>query len=348
MPLGQNVTKPTMVMDNVTNATAGEYHTAAITESAELWTWGFNELGQLGNGEATESGAPTMAMTGIESVSCGKAHTVAVGLDHVLWTWGWNDKGQLGNSNIEAIGYNAYVAEPTPIIHEVMMASAGADHTVFIGTNGSLWACGSNSSGQLGFGEIRVGPAEQLIVNCPDPLPLYLAYDAVHFPDHNQIQYTQAVYMLAANDIIYGMDDGLFHPDSSLTRAQACAIISRALFPNGVEIVPENFTTFSDVPETSWAWGVITICLTYGLVNGMGDGTFHPDETLTGTQLAKIVLCAIGYDAKESGLEGRDWADNVQNLFAEENLAEGLQDFDLSRAVSREEACQIVYNAFMR
>ena len=77
---------------------AGEYYTAAIKTDDTLWTWGYNEYGQLGNGKR---GAPERSPVKIgdkwKSVSLGKRHTVAIKTDNIVWSWGDNSKGQLGN-----------------------------------------------------------------------------------------------------------------------------------------------------------------------------------------------------------------------------------------------------------
>ena len=37
-------------MENIVSITAGSYHTLAIDEDGDLWSWGYNEYGQIGNG----------------------------------------------------------------------------------------------------------------------------------------------------------------------------------------------------------------------------------------------------------------------------------------------------------
>lgn len=52
---------------------------------------------------------------------------------------------------------------------------------------------------------------------------------------------------------------------------------------------------FSDVPSEHWAHRFISRAAAFGIVNGMGDGTFLPDEHITYQQAIKMIVCALGY-----------------------------------------------------
>lgn len=60
---------------------------------------------------------------------------------------------------------------------------------------------------------------------------------------------------------------------------------------------------FTDVPTDHWANVYISRAVAFGIVNGMGDGTFLPDESITYQQAIKMVVCALGYgvDAEHKG-----------------------------------------------
>jgi len=60
---------------------------------------------------------------------------------------------------------------------------------------------------------------------------------------------------------------------------------------------------FTDVPSDHWANVYIGRAVAFGIVNGMGDGTFAPDEYVTYQQAVKMVVCALGYgvDAERRG-----------------------------------------------
>ena len=60
-------------------------------------------------------------------------------------------------------------------------------------------------------------------------------------------------------------------------------------------------TTFSDVPESHWAYDTICGLTEKGIINGVGDGLYQPDGTLTRAQFIKLLTCALGtYDAQKT------------------------------------------------
>ena len=82
-------------------------------------------------------------------VAAGDAHTIAVRTDSTLWAWGDNTSGQLGDGND---GPSAGQLAPLQIGTGYRLTAAGASHTIAVKADGTLWAWGSNSRGQLGDG----------------------------------------------------------------------------------------------------------------------------------------------------------------------------------------------------
>jgi alpha-tubulin suppressor-like RCC1 family protein len=83
----------------------GHYaHIAAIKTDGTLWTWGYNNQGQLGlgtGGTGTDESSPVQVglLDGWSSVSVGYSHTAAITVSGTLWAWGVNGYGQLGQEN---------------------------------------------------------------------------------------------------------------------------------------------------------------------------------------------------------------------------------------------------------
>ena len=76
----------------------------AIKTDGTLWTWGYNDYGQLGqgtDGAGTNLSSPVKVgtLTTWSQVSFGWSHVAAVKTDGTLWTWGHNSLGQLGHNN---------------------------------------------------------------------------------------------------------------------------------------------------------------------------------------------------------------------------------------------------------
>ncbi len=132
------------------SVSAGEAHVAGIKADGNIYAWGRNTSGQLGDGTISDRATPAaIVVTGTaswSSVACGSNHTVARRSDGTLWAWGSNASGQLGiNSNTDA-------PFPTKIGTATNWSgvACGANHTVAWRADGSLYAWGLNSQGQLG------------------------------------------------------------------------------------------------------------------------------------------------------------------------------------------------------
>lgn len=84
-----------------------------------------------------------------QSVSAGVAHSVGIRTGGTLWAWGRNNVGQIGDGSAVAMR-----TTPTQIgtSSDWQSVSCGASHSLALKSNGTLWAWGLNSSGQLGNG----------------------------------------------------------------------------------------------------------------------------------------------------------------------------------------------------
>jgi alpha-tubulin suppressor-like RCC1 family protein len=116
----------------------------------ELWTWGFNSFGQLGDNTQSIRSTPVTTSAGganWKQVACGYRHTAAIKTDGTLWTWGSGGFGQLGD--------NTTSQRNTPVTTFAggtnwKQVSGGYRFTAAIKTDGTLWTWGDNGSGRLG------------------------------------------------------------------------------------------------------------------------------------------------------------------------------------------------------
>ncbi|MCP8614533.1 RCC1 domain-containing protein, partial [Bifidobacterium asteroides] len=140
----------------------GGYHCAAFGSDGNLYTWGENEYGELGDGTTTnrnkpiQVGKPAGASDGFtwKQIFLGDWHSAAIGSDGNLYTWGYNSNGQLGDGTTTNRNKPTMVSKPqgAPAGFAWQQASLGWQHTEAIGSDGQLYAWGDNSSGQLGDG----------------------------------------------------------------------------------------------------------------------------------------------------------------------------------------------------
>lgn len=137
------------------SASAGGNHIVALQNifggTGTLWAWGFNSSGQLGNNTNTNELSPIQIGTDVNwtTAVAGKSYNLARKTTGTLWSWGMNFYGQLG------LGATPNIKVPTQIGADTnwsSIISAGINHSLVKKSNGTLWAWGSNSNGQLGFG----------------------------------------------------------------------------------------------------------------------------------------------------------------------------------------------------
>ncbi len=163
------------------------------------------------------------------------------------------------------------------------------------------------------------------------------------FKDADKIDYTEAVDVMNAVGVFVGDEKGNFNPKENLTRAQAAKIISYLLLGNKTAEGLAGSGKFTDVAKTSWAAGFVDYCAAVGVVNGVGNGQFNPNGSLTTLQFAKMLLVALGYDAKIEGFVGSDWSINVSAKANQVGLLNGL-DVGANATLTREQAAKMCLN----
>ncbi len=169
------------------------------------------------------------------------------------------------------------------------------------------------------------------------------------FSDQSKIKNTEAVDACTALNIIGGYPDGSFKPEGNITRAEATKMICVALNGGKEPAVSTNATpTFSDVrgnANAAWAEGYIESCVAQGIVSGVGAGKFAPNGNVTGVQLAKMLLVALGYKSDLEGFTGNAWATNVNVIATQRGLYKNLEKMDTAAALTRDNAAQMIWNA---
>lgn len=163
------------------------------------------------------------------------------------------------------------------------------------------------------------------------------------FSDKDKIVNKEAVSTLVELGVIAGKDDGTYDPTGIVTRAEMAKMICVVL-NGGKDPSLGNVTKYTYTDTVGhWAAPYIEYCAIRNIVAGKGDGTFGPNETVTGSQAAKMLLVAAGYQSAIEGFTGANWEVNTNVRANAVGLYDGL-DINPSQGLTRDSAAQMVYN----
>ena len=136
---------PIKVMDNVKKVSLGFDHSAAITENDDLYLWGDNRFGEIGNGKDDyHKVKPVKIMSDVKDVSLGNNISAAVTNAGDLYMWGDNSMNQLAD------GVITKSVVPVKVMSNVKSVELGAYHCAAITEAGDLYMWGNNAKGQIG------------------------------------------------------------------------------------------------------------------------------------------------------------------------------------------------------
>ena len=215
-------------------------------------------------------------------------------------------------------------------------------------------------------------------------------YSGRTFADiRNHVNQT-AIEALAARGIINGKTETVFDPDATMTRAEFAAIITRGLglisntelrtansevqtpnsalrtpssevqTPNSELRVSDSELHFSDVAKSAWYSDYVNVAAYYWIVNGLGNGTFNPNGTITRQEAAVMVARAAklaGMDTARDDAEIRDtlamfgdyrtvasWAMESMTFCFDSSIADDAGfDIEPGRTIQRCEIVEMLY-----
>ncbi|MBP8963162.1 MAG: hypothetical protein KBG39_09470, partial [Opitutaceae bacterium] len=161
---------------------AGGSHSVALDSDGHVYSWGWNNYGQLGSDTPSGSSysrSTTPAAAKVDSssalhgktvvgIAAGMNYTLALCSDGTLAAWGYNNYGQLGN------GTSTGSATPTPVavvrdigsaLHgkTVVAMAAGSRHSAALCSDGTVATWGQSGSGELGDGTTGDGMSRSTI-----------------------------------------------------------------------------------------------------------------------------------------------------------------------------------------
>ena len=134
------------------NISAGTSHTVAVMRNGTLLAWGDNSNGQLGDGTYVARSAPTPIGTNSDwcAVAAGTSHTLGLKTGGTLWSWG--DAGLLVNCCSLVPVQVGTDSDWSAITTSRDTYALGFSSSFGLKRDGSLWAWGDGTQGQLGGG----------------------------------------------------------------------------------------------------------------------------------------------------------------------------------------------------
>lgn len=135
----------------IVQVAVGSAYSCALDDTGNVWCWGRNHVGQLGDGSFIDRDIPQRVpgLQNIQSIASGANHVCAVRANNRVSCWGGNFGGQVGNGL-------AGIDQPTPVVVQGLQGVAalglGAFHSCALMNNGRVQCWGRNMNGQLGDG----------------------------------------------------------------------------------------------------------------------------------------------------------------------------------------------------
>lgn len=162
----------------------------ALTEWGQVYAWGSNDYGQLGQEFEGDSKVPrivkALVTKTVVQIACGHNHCLALTNAGELYSWGMNQYGQLG------FGYHSETV-PKPVLIASLVGlpvayiTCGANHSVILSKSGAVFAWGKNTFGQLGVQDFEAHPFPTQLrslrsigvkyIACGDDFTMFLTMD---------------------------------------------------------------------------------------------------------------------------------------------------------------------------
>lgn len=154
------------------------------------------------------------------------------------------------------------------------------------------------------------------------------------FTDVNtDLWYHEGVDFVVKNGYMKGMSDTVFGVDGELTRAQLATILYRVAGSPSTEGMENPFT---DVAEGIWYEDAIKWAANCGVVNGVTETTFAPEDSVTREQIATMLYryenqkktSGAGLDSFPDGGQVSDWAVEAMGWAVTNGFINGITESD--------------------
>lgn len=162
-PKSKNIDNSIQGQQFATFVCAGDRHSAVITDTGRVMSWGCGERGRLGIGQlplrAVQDIPKVTPLTlFVTALAAGRSHMIAITDHYEVFAWGDNDSLQLGMGNRDRRTVWTPTLIPSLIGAKVVQVSCGEKHSCIITESGRMMTFGDGKFGKLGHGnEAEVG-----------------------------------------------------------------------------------------------------------------------------------------------------------------------------------------------
>ncbi len=314
------------VMTGIRSISAGSYHNFAVSNDGAVYAWGYGMFGQLGGGGTERYSTPTETSFDFVQIFACNDNTFGVSPDGSLYSFGNNTNYRLGKSN----GSDSLM--PVRILDQKMnwvyTDSPSTDEPSHDTDHSGVTPGGSNNEpSQLpdntektpeivsvpfvsGYEDGTFKPEKnvtraeflRMLVSalCED-FDSKRDYGTCSFSDIPLGKwYENYIAFAEQKGLVAGYADGTFHPEASITRAEASSLTAAAL---KLDTAAAPSAGFTDVGAKNWAAPAINALVQNGILHGDGNGKFRPGSPITRAEAVIVVASATGFQPDAETVE---------------------------------------------
>jgi hypothetical protein len=152
----------------------GAFHNLALNRYGEVWAWGINDFGQLGDGTTSYATTPVKVVdlehVKVADICAAGWHSLALTTEGEVYVWGRGEYGRLGLGDKTGSSKLRPVKVKAMEGHKVVQACCGGTHTMVLTSEGRIFAWGRGSFGRLGTGNLKdcYNPVEVCLPGGPE------------------------------------------------------------------------------------------------------------------------------------------------------------------------------------
>lgn len=298
---------PVKIMDNAVAVSAGNKHNLVLKADGTLWTWGENDRGQLGDGTVENRNSPVHILDNVKTMCAGGKHSMAVKTDGSLFVWGNGTSGQLNNGPIPdpymlglfLVPTEVYLSTPSKVMDNVASIYGGANYSMVLKTDGTLWAWGGNDSGQIGNGGAFDHGLEYNLLHLLYQIePMQILDNVIDASTGHwhcmALRGDGSLWIWGSNDHgeigNNGVANALGDLDE-LLQTVPVKLLDNVKMPDGITMRPVGF---GDVQSTAYYYDSVKWAVDQGITSGTSTTTFSPEQTCTRAQILTFLWRTAG------------------------------------------------------